>query len=251
MSRVYFHSPSGEAELSGSERAYADILVRDIATSRFSRYHARERYGPLLPPDSYMSREPDGPFWETRFRSWWTGFVDEAHLVIDGEKVSTWHLSLNTALALGSDVLELCARLHATCEIHGYVEGPNRAWLAEIITKGRDGRVLRSDQGWEDVVTLLETRSDEPVVMSYSVTESFPNSWVTEKAGLWTTNDDNPDAWYELSTDEQWAVALRALRTRSGSLEISPEIWGKRGFGNGWSVFDLEEWINGRSTVPA
>ncbi|GAA4304598.1 hypothetical protein GCM10023178_11830 [Actinomadura luteofluorescens] len=32
--------------------------------------------------------------------------------------------------------MRFLARLHAQCELHGYVEGPNRAWLADVIDQG-------------------------------------------------------------------------------------------------------------------
>jgi len=54
---------------------------------------------------------------------------------------------------------------------------------------------------------------DSPVVMSYSVCESFPNSSTTtwkppfdEESG-----EDIHDAWYDLPDDEKWQMSVDAI----------------------------------------
>jgi hypothetical protein len=42
------------------------------------------------------------------------------------------------------------ARLHGQCEVHGWVAGKNRAWLADIIETGRETAILRDDMGWRE-----------------------------------------------------------------------------------------------------
>lgn len=266
MSRVTFHSPSGEAELRGSERAYAAHATNQLALGFLTSYRARERYGPLLPAGSYLHVTRD-EYWDRTFRTWWT-VGDEVLTLPDVGELAPWTLTLNTALVAGSDPIELLARLHGTCEIHGYVEAEHRGWLADIIEGGQHDKVLRAGAGWDDVVTLLRSRDDEPVVMSYSVTESFPNAHQADWMPPWpdgvpkrwdalTENQqqeraDREEAWYELSGDEQWERGLRGLRaTGAGNVDLTPDIWGVRGFGNGWSVFDLEEWLNTQPAVPA
>lgn len=264
MSRVTFHSPSGEAELRGRERAYAAHATNQIALGFLSTHLAQERYGPLVPAGSYL-HATRAEYWDRAFRTWWAVSGEALALPGVGE-VLPWHLTLNTAVVVGSDLIELLARLHATCEVHGYVEGEHRGWLAEVIEQGRADKVLRPGAGWEDVVTLLRSRDDEPVVMSYSVGESFPNAdqadwmppWPEGVPKRWEALTEEQqqergaleDAWYDLPHDEQWERGLRGLRaTGAGNVDLTPDAWGVRGFGNGWSVFDLEEWLNDHPAV--
>ena len=265
MSRVYFHSPDREAELRGSERAHAGVLTNRLAFACLSTFRARERYMPLVDPASYVAQ--DAARFEQSFETWWSVGMDGHGLLVDGETVLPWHLSLNTALVLGSDAMILLARMHATCEIHGYVEGEHRGWLADIIEKGRSDNVLRPGQGWEGVAELLRESDADPVVMSYSVCDGFPNAGVAKDAGLWTpgpehqgvwTQEGQPDhphlwgqpwwdgdEWYDLSGDEQWRLGIEALRNKwVGEVDLTPTSWRSRGFGKGWSVFDLEAWID-------
>jgi hypothetical protein len=128
----------------------------------------------------------------TRLR---VGFGFDEPLKWKGQPLQAFSLILNTACQVGSDAVKLAARLHGQCELHAWVDGPNRAWLADIIQAGLHSGVFRkgiwyqdvpngpkdkwSDQGWGDVIALLRERDDEPVVTSYSVTDRFPNRSLT------------------------------------------------------------------------
>jgi len=168
------------------------------------------------------------------------------------EPVESFALLLNTALVLGSDPVCLAARLHGQCEIHAYVEGPNRAWLADVIEAGLDQGVYRPvlrpmgpdgsqgepfPTGWAEVVELLRRDSDDPVVASYSVTDGFPNPGV---AG-WLPDDDDPDGegWYDMTPGEQWARSLAGLRgDPTTRREISPESL-RAPYGHSLSLLDV------------
>lgn len=187
MSRVYFHSQHGTAELRGSERAYADFIVTSLTTAAldYGAWPGRSdpleqfiRNGPRDPKDLGMHLRHSNTHFE----------------LPDGQKIDGFALTLNTAVIVGNDVIRLLARLHGQCEVHGYVEGPHRAWLASVISRGRADNILRSDAGWEAVGALLASRDDEPVVTSYSVTDQFPNAYV---AG-YTDDTRGVDTWYEL-----------------------------------------------------
>jgi hypothetical protein len=145
----------------------------------------------------------------------------------NGELLSNLSLVLNTVLVVGNDPLCLYARLHGQCEIHAYVEGPNRTWLANVIRDGLEYGVYRPEAGWESVVTLLRNREDEPVVTSYSICESFPNRDVADWVPPGEANEDDDaheDAWYDLDADERWRLAMTALRVDTESLrELQPE----------------------------
>jgi hypothetical protein len=193
MSRVTFHSVDGDAELRGSERAYAGGVTSDMTLSMLrDSFGGRERYERLVPADHYLRNGTiKDEHWMDSFKTWWNVGFDSATFDFDGYRPSPWQIILNTALVMGSDAIELLARIHATCEVHGYVEGEHREWLADIIEVGREDRVLRANQGWEDVMALLRKTDASPVVMSYSVCEGFPNAGLAKDAGLWTPGPEH------------------------------------------------------------
>ena len=227
MSRVYFHHESGDAaELRGSERAYAGGVCSDLfcATMMVDRYMRKEdlaKYLRIFPAEHYLHQmTPDMRSIETALRVGQEFFAP----------------SLNTALVMGSDAVKLLARLHGQCEIHAYVEGEDRAWLAGIITRGRETGVLRDDMGWEAVATFLVAAADAPIVTSYSVCEQFPNPY----AAKWKKG---PDAWYELPRAKQWKLALATLRAQRGC-RMQPSDWQTFYFMDGTTAFDLLKRVN-------
>lgn len=236
MSRVYFHSPSADNELSGIERHYAAVMTHDLAIACLRSTCDRRLLERMVPSDSPIISRGKGMLeddWWTMFSSWLQSSFSDSYFYVGDKRYDGWMLTLNTALVAGSDAVKWLTYLHASCEIHGYVEGPHRAWLAGIIEQGRKDRVLRADVGWEGVINLLRLHDDEPVVMSYSVTAQFPNHDI---AG-WKDACDGDD-WYKLPEAEQWDRALTALRWQRG-LDLHPDMWGTRGFGGGESFFDL------------
>jgi hypothetical protein len=237
MSRVYFHSPSDTAELRGAERHHAGCMADEIAlpcfgidTDRFSGEETARRLCAMIeapgraftPQHLPIAMRVDG---------------SRMHFVLpDGRRAQVWETMLNTALAMGSPPVWFLTRMHAQCEIHAYVEGQDRAWLAGIIEQGRAFRVMRPEMGWEEVVELLRSRSDEPVVMSYSVCDQFPNRHVTD----WTAPVDGPngETWYDLPTEEKWRLGMIALRG-APMLRIQPADVGTYYFGAGINAFDV------------
>lgn len=300
MSRVYFHSPHGEAELRGSERAYCGSLVSNL-TAGFLRSVWGEDVKQLLSlvrPDHYLhkvDRHSTGWLapWVDSFQTALTGVVSRDPLAWNGHPIDSFSLCLNTAMRYGSDPVKLAARIHGQCEIHCYVEGIDRWWLADLIQEGLDTQVFRkgiwyadgatvsdnpatmpgrkwSDQGWGDVQRLLRDRDDEPVVMSYSVCDQFPNrsyaawepppmpedwapDWAQDEEGRAEWDRDHPDPaeraeyydehvgelWYELGEAEQWRLAMEGLRSTGGGLRIAPGEFGKYYFGHGLTLPDL------------
>jgi hypothetical protein len=262
MSRVYFHSPSDEGglrntlELRGSERAHASFVVNQIAIGllNIDGYEREKKLYDWLPPNHYLRSSQPGLF----ARSYATAFFvggDESLIIKDGESVNVWELALNTAIAVGNDPIKLFARIHAQCEIHGFVEGRNRKWLAKIIEAGRKSGLYRRDQGWEAVMAGLRASDVEPLVMSYSVCNSFPNSEVSDWMPAWPDGvqhtwtaltseqrkerEERSEAWYELPREEQWRRGLEALRNHHGMLELKPEHWDEYRFGHNLTVWDL------------
>jgi hypothetical protein len=246
MSSISFNTPSRDAMLHGSERHYLGHLSQSVATGFFLRSSSRERIAALLNPQHYLVGMTDAPGWlqqlETALAV--SGFGMGDLFVWRGRPLGTDTILTNTAMVVGNEVIQLATRIHNQCEIHGYVEGPNRVWLADLMQRGLDAGLFRrslqgDSQGWEQVIDLLRERDDEPVVMAYSVTNSFPNRFVT----TWTPADDSDDAadaWYELPGEDQWRMSMDALRASTGLLEIKPDHFhGSYHFGHGLSAIDL------------
>lgn len=247
MSRVYFHSEDGTAELLGCERAYAGCLVNDLALGLLSlrSVQTRERLSSLVDPRHYAHRLADTD--ERWAMSYATSFaVASGGLVTwKGRKVDPFDLALNTAMLVGSDQVRFLARLHGQCEIHGYVQGSNRAWLAGLIREGRASELYRPDMGWEKVADLLASSDSGPVVMSYSVTDGFPSyRHAVESDRVFGVDEDLCEEYYNtLGSAARWAMGRRWLRQQPISLEIHPGRgytgFGRYRFGHGLTVLDL------------
>jgi hypothetical protein len=258
VSRVYFHTQhEGEVELRGAERAYMGGLVSDLSVALIPEFSdqlvfeamvpaARKQFGRDTYPNG-RSMDPitfakHGPLLDkAALRSSFLVGFDRKLFQHEGRELESFELQLNTVMALGSDPLCLLARLHAQCEIHAWVEGPDRAWLADVIQQGLDAGLYRDGMGWDKVQELLRSGSEHPVVTSYSVTDGFPNQYV---AGYSPPLDDegeplNEHAWYDDHTDDQrWDLAMAGLRQQKGMEAMSPETL-RNGFGHGVSMLDL------------
>jgi hypothetical protein len=238
MSRVYFHSPSATAHLSGAERANAGFMIDKIGLSLL------RALDPYSADVAWMGRcvEPSpGDLSDPRnLRHLATHLRfggDVAFVAADGTRHGVWTVLLNTAMRVGSRPMKFLARMHAQCEIHGWVEGRNRAWLAKIVDQGLKDRLYREGMGWDEVRTLLRARDDEPVVMSYSVCMQFPNE---SAAGFEAPEDDEGEAWDALPTEEQWRLGMEGLRAQGGGLELKPEWFDDYHFGSGATAFTIE-----------
>ncbi|MER7331782.1 MULTISPECIES: hypothetical protein [unclassified Micromonospora] len=183
MSRVYFHSPSGDAELRGSERAWLNHVARGPAEAAWNFDHTDivDRITHIL---AMVPEVPDGEFGsnylhtglraaqqeqranKAAYQEWRPGqplrgpvshehrrllvrflrtrlSVDGVELHVAGVKLHSSNVELNTALVAGSDPVRLAAKIHGWCESHAWVEGPDRAWLAGIIDQGLKAGIYR------------------------------------------------------------------------------------------------------------
>lgn len=278
MSRVYFHSPSGTAELAGAERAWLNHLacgpaesawdldgtygferacqilamVPEVADGKYganflhtylreaqeqdrrnkSLFEGRRPGTPLPGSTNY---EPIKRLVSSLKTSLRVQGVDM--LVCGGVRLNSRNVDLNTALVAGSDPIALAAKIHGWCESHAWVEGPDRAWLAGVIEHGIETALYRRGMGWEQpreydsgpgVIPLLRSRDDEPVVMSYSVCDGFPDESVGSWMPPWpdgVPRDWNKltveqqeqrsarqQQWYELTAEQQWEISMDGLR---------------------------------------
>lgn len=243
MSKIYFHSPSGETKISGAERAHMGQVVSKFLISALPLGSFRDVPPPILrviPSSSYLHAEycrvGNGPIFQCYLETW-LRVSHDSFVLPDGPELNMFELGLNTAYDCGSDPIKLMARLHGQCEIHTFVEGINRTWLADIIAEGLRIHVLRKEMGWPSVIDFLRERDDEPVVTSYSVCEQFPN----RHAANWQPDPDgDPDGWYELSHEEQWMQAMTGIRDNEW-LEMKPDNWQSFFFANGMNGYELAE----------
>lgn len=314
MSRIYFHSPSGTAELHGSERAWLRHVAEGPARAAWdlerSGSHQLERAAAILSlvhdvpgylaerlalakaedarlvsavaAKRYGTYDPE-PLRQLVLTLDTCLRVRGLELDVAGARLSTSNVELNTALAAGSDVVRLAAKIHGWCEDHCWVEGPDRVWMAAIIDEGLRTGIYRrglwytdgpdaprdkwSDQGWGNVAELLRSHDDEPVVLSYSVCDQFPNrevaGWepVIDPAWIpdWATNADGRaewdaldeeaqhsyrrehalDVWYELPAEERWLLAMEGLREDRPWARLAPDTLAEVTFSYPVTVYDL------------
>lgn len=232
MTAIYFHSTEDTVAIRGAERAHFSVFCGDLSWSIIR--HTAEEWSDFPAPlrKAFPSSHPvhksrdfqrDAKLYLT------SSFFDSELLFTD-----PFEMSLNTAFRLGSDPVRLGARLHGQCEIHAYVEGWNRAWLADIIREGRQVGFYREGMGWKRLIDFLLSSDYNPIVTSYSVTESFPNQHVAAYDPPFL-DDGVPDydAWYDLSNEVQWDLAMKGLRAEEGGLELDPGSWDDFYFGDG------------------
>lgn len=131
---------------------------------------------------------------------------------------------------------QYAAKIHGGCEIHMWIDEPHQSWLADIIDDGLYIGVYRQRAGWQDVQGLLREPDTGPVVMSFSVSDGFPNRYVAD----WTPPEDDPDgdSWYDLPRAEQWDLAMAKVREKR-HLELSPDTLAGVAFGPPVTVYDL------------
>lgn len=268
MSRVYWHTKTGGAELHGSERAWLSHVAQgpadaawDLNASIDTVKHCA-RILDLVPAakrgylGEHLRTAQERPDYQTAQR---LVQLIGTHLRVDGfefevagHTLHSYDVGMNTALVAGSDAVRLAAKIHGYCEKHLWVDEPHQEWLAGIIDDGLKVGVFRSgfwyepasgaerkwsSQGWEDVAALLRKPGTGPVVTSFSVTESFPNRYITD----WQPPDGDPDgdSWYDLPDDEQWDLAMAGLQGRGPHFKLTPESLAGKMFGPPVTIYDL------------
>ena len=319
LSKVYWHSPSGTAELSGSERAWLRHLALGPAhaawdlTTNYRNFERAAFIMSFLQPED--NRGLDGEHYlfssyrkaaaqnkanyDAIHADWRSAVTDYSDIdsflqslalaiqgsyqdlvfSVNGHKVNACDINLNTALMVGSEQIQLAAKIHGWCEAHCWVDGPDRGWLAQIMRDGLEQGVYRAglwyvsralenmeraedasdrrwvEQGWETVIAHLESRDDEPIVMSYSVCDQFPNPDI---AGIYPAFayepdysydactkkqyaeiDASEDAWDKLPEERQWALALDGLKEQRPWAQITPQNLGTVSFGPNVTIYDL------------
>lgn len=287
MSKVYFHTQTRTAELSGAERGW----LRHIAESTARSWWGLDDLDPtdrllditgMITPGSNAQHVidaelvRDGQRDHTTIRATTRSLdaclrVNDVPLRVGDHTVSSKNAEMNTALAVGDDIVCLAAKIHGWCEIHPWIEEHDRAWCAGIIERAitagvyragmwytsGDGERVWADQGWADVVTLLRdtTTHPGPVVLSYSVCEGFPNPEVATTMPAWPDGVDEKwdaltpaqrderraarTAWYDLPDHQRWQTAMDGIRRDQPWANIGPENLKTATFGPPVTLFDL------------
>jgi len=230
MSKVYVHSPSETSFIKGFERHYAAYILSHLALAILLPERPfgddvswRKIRSALRPEPTYVTSEAELRM-ALRTRPHELSFV-----LPDGSTHGALGVLLNTCVDLGNEPLCLLARVHGQSEIHAYVEGSDRAWFADVIERGLSlHHTLRPGHGWEEVMAHALRSSEEPMVMSYSVTAWFPNAAM---CGM-------EEPFTELERREQWALCMTKLRDTFG-VRISPGTLTTQGFGMGINAFQI------------
>lgn len=268
MSSCDFTSPSGAASVSGREwhrlRQVLHKMTTGVLDSRNSFHQERlEELSGVRAP-AWSGKAGDGPDYYAAFQQWATSMEFRVTNDVTGD--FSWRgmplkklgLVCNTAMILGGDPVRLAVRLIAQADGDGcWAEGADRAWLAGIIRGGLESGAFASREiaqlddgarwfptGWEDVAALLESRDDEPVVVTYSVSGAFggpPPGWRPDLDG----SDDRMDQWYATPAAERWAAGVDGLRTWRPGARLTPVTWADVRWDHGLSVLDLlaDDWI--------
>lgn len=227
MSAIRFHARRRTESVSGAERGLmaqycADLFLASLGELQFGGEDPwMMRY---LPPDHWI-RELDGDRPGARVQSLRTHLrLGEGDLWLNGERHRIFDVMLNTALVLGSPVVAMAAVIHAQCEIHGYVRGKDREWLAAVIRLGLEQRIFREGMGWDGVIGLLEESAEGEVVTSFSVCDSFPNRSIAgwQPEGPEVDEDAAAEVWYDLSEETRWDLAIAGLKRRGGGARWTP-----------------------------
>jgi hypothetical protein len=241
VSRINWRSKHGHVEIMGWERHGIGGVVEDLACAFLPSVFAEEELRVRLNPAHHLASSdvPPGRLTQWAATSIKVGSNPALLADHDGTPLSNFPLLLNTALVVGSDPICLLARVHGQCELHCYVEGPNRAWMADLIDQGRAAGVYRAGAGWEELAELLRARDDEPVIADYSVTDSFPHCPKSWDAPIGEDGEPDWDAWYDLPEQERWALALADVRSEPvRGLELRPDGL-RHPFGHGRTLLDL------------
>lgn len=241
MSYIAFHSKHHlDVHVRGSERFYMQNVMTDMAAAILPHGVGRPHPFSRLIPDTDRD-------WRTllagnnadRWVSTYLSSHADTKLFFNGELHETTETVLNTILALDSDVLSLMCKIWGNCESHGWFPPENHNWFADVMRQGLDRHILRSDAGWEKVIKMFEADLSDPIVMSYSVTDGFPNAELAGKS-----YEEEEEWWETTSEAEQWDVCMAALKEKPYE-KISSETLNGMWFRDAatlWDAMESPEW---------
>jgi hypothetical protein len=281
-------------QVSGSERAHFGILAEDFAKGLIGvmpgiiASNLGDRLGPFVNPEGPLAGIPSGTKgWDEALAYGVTAMsfrTGQAVFAWKGQEIQMSSLIWNTVLAAGSDPLRLGVKIHCTCEHYGYFMGFHRRWFADLIDEGLEEGLFRKgyfrnrnplhdlarmsgqvvpeaaqevfvSQGWVELAARLREENQGPVVMSFSGSDSFPNSTIGSWMPPWP--DGVPRRWDELteaqqkerasrsedwdyqSFEKQWSLSVKGLKAQTWNKPIDPKTLRPWRFGHEISLLDL------------
>lgn len=271
MSRLYFHTPTQEAALSGAEFAWMRHMAFEASDHAWDldRFDSVQHLLSLVPGsgfDSYLHHflreaQADASLIPRAMRCVRTALHNGLDLHVDGVSLRSNDVTFNTAIADGSDPVALATKMYGWGCLHAWIDGPDRAWAADLVEIGLDTRVLRHGMGWEarfaahdvgdGVLALLRARDDEPAVLSYSVDDSFPSpeaaGWldtpptavVDDREKLLDWRETRWEEFGELTDQQQWELAFTGLRERKPWAQLSEATLRTQHFSWPVTAYDL------------
>jgi hypothetical protein len=242
MSYIAFHTKGREeVKVWGSERAHMQLLMADIAAAVLPRglgsVHPFVNIIPVRDQDRWVPQLTEGR------HAMWIPIYLSAHsdtkLHFNGEDHETFETVINTILAMNSDIMSFMAKVWGNCESHGWFPPEDHMFFASIINEGLDRHILRSGKGWDQVLEMFSAGLEDPIVMSYSVTDGFPNAAL---AGH--DYEEDEEWWLNTSAEEQWDVCVAALKEKPYE-DISSDTLNGRWFLDAatlWDAVESPEW---------
>lgn len=230
MSRIYFTSIDKEAELYGRERFLMDsisktigngILYRDLHfSSRESRLKLLQSNDPYIHKIISHNGNISADDMETIITLCSVpSFTGEERIKIYDPSFDIFIVPFgwyyNQAIKYGSDIVRLATLIHCSCEIHGYFKRDNYEFICKIIKDGISDKIFRDDVGWDKVLDLFETCKGDEIVMSYSVTDSFPSSYVMD------LSENEEELFYNLPYEEQFKMCFQVVKNKDMEIDKS------------------------------
>jgi hypothetical protein len=236
----------------GADRAHFSFLAERMFVGLFDMDdpHNWEKIAPHVITDVYTDKR-------TALLNDIKGYFSARSVLhIDGKPVDLFIAKLNTALCYGSDAMKLAARLSGQSELHCWVAGKNRSWLADII-ENAPATIFRVDAAtgesyWKPIIEALRETDEGDAVFSYSVGSSFPlveydNEFISSLAEK--EDEDGYDEgeemylWDGKTHTERWDDTIEAFKqaTRSQMLELTPDTWNSYYFGQGPDALNILE----------
>lgn len=242
MSSIGFLTRDGEARVSGREHAKFRGLLGDLAWQQFATAFELDRHPDGTPGARQVVAWPDyvheagrtglrgGTFAGAAKLTLGAGYGSQYVRTPDGPSMATlFDVTVNSVVATTDDLTTLAVRLVAQCEVNAWIDGTDRAWLADLIDTGRRTPwPIRDDEyarnfpmfadepsinghydGWAGVVDFLRA-GDGTVVLDYSVTDGFPDAdWAAYPE---ETNDLGRRRFNTATGEQRWDASELGLR---------------------------------------
>lgn len=225
MSRIEFQTKHDVVEIWGGERAVFGVLINEIGWTGLKsdiQYRRNEVLKGLPDYCIFCGEDLDLSQLRTIQLHLFHGF--ERDTKIYDPALKEWSPPfvrlLNETLRKGSDSVKFVCRVHAQCELNGYIKKENYLWLANIIEKGLKDCVLIDkinghSKGWNKLIDFLRSSEESVMVMSYTVTDGFPGCHYTNLT---------QEEYEKLDYGDRWDLSLEELLKDEGK-EIKPEDW--------------------------